>query len=349
MIKTNYQEDSTANRVVKDKNLAPSDQPYINSGDNSSKYNESSSLLLSPSDAAVRSASRIINSVRSIEGGGFIVNRSFPTQSLSDLDPFELLDEMGPVDYAPGEAKGAPNHPHRGFETVTYMLEGKFEHKDSHGHSGKLNPGDIQWMTAGSGIIHSEMPEENFIRTGGRIHGFQLWVNLPKRDKMIKPHYQEIPSSKIPIGTSADDKVTVRVIAGEALGKKAVIETRTPIMYLHYTLQPGSEINQSVPANYNAFIYVISGQGEFGKNQRRAKRGQMVIFSKDGETISIKNLTKDDDSGKNSSVALDVLLIAGVPLNEPVARYGPFVMNTREEVLQAIEDYRNGRMGEINF
>jgi redox-sensitive bicupin YhaK (pirin superfamily) len=184
----------------------------------------------------VRSASRIINSVKTIEGGGFVVNRSFPTQSLSDLDPFQLLDEMGPMDVAPGEAKGAPDHPHRGFETVTYMLEGIFEHKDSEGHSGRLNPGDVQWMTAGSGVIHSEMPDKDFVRTGGRMHGFQLWVNLPKRDKMIKPRYQEIPSSEIPVGRTDDGKVSVKVIAGEALGVQAAIETRTPIMYLHFTL-----------------------------------------------------------------------------------------------------------------
>lgn len=285
-----------------------------------------------------RSASRIISSVKTIEGGGFVVNRSFPTQWLSDLDPFQLLDEMGPMDVAPGEAKGAPDHPHRGFETVTYMLEGSFEHKDSEGHFGRLNPGDVQWMTAGSGVIHSEMPSKDFVRNGGRMHGFQLWVNLPKRDKMINPRYQEIPSSKIPVGRSPDGKVTVKVIAGEALGAKASIETRTPIMYLHYALSPGADVIQPVPANYNAFAYVVKGEGNFAKTE--ARRGQIVVFDRDGNSISISN--------PSQSSPLELLLIAGVPLNEPVARYGPFVMNTPEEIDQALEDYRNGRMGQIN-
>ena len=168
---------------------------------------------LSNSDKA-RSVLKVVKSMRSIEGGGFIVNRAFPTHFISEFDPFLLLDEMGPADYGPGEAKGAPDHPHRGFETVTYMIEGKFQHKDSQGHSGKLNPGDVQWMTAGAGVIHSEMPEDEFTRYGGRMHGFQLWVNLPRRDKMIKPHYQEIPSSKIPVAKSLDGKVTAKVLPG---------------------------------------------------------------------------------------------------------------------------------------
>jgi redox-sensitive bicupin YhaK (pirin superfamily) len=222
------------------------------------------------------------------------------------------------------------------------MLEGKFEHKDSQGHSGKLNPGDVQWMTAGSGVIHSEMPEEHFARSGGRMHGFQLWVNLPRRDKMIKPRYQEIPNSKIPVVTTADGRVTVKVIAGEAFGSRAVIETRTPIMYLHFTLQPGSEVIQPVPSSFNAFAYVVKGEGHFGRNHKVAQRGQMVTFSKDGGTVLIKN--SPSESGQ-----LDVLLVAGIPLNEPVVRYGPFVMNKPEEITQAIEDYRNGKMGRINF
>jgi redox-sensitive bicupin YhaK (pirin superfamily) len=288
-----------------------------------------------------RSVLKVVKSVRSIEGGGFIVNRAFPTHFISQFDPFLLLDEMGPAEYGPGEAKGAPDHPHRGFETVTYMLEGKFQHKDSHGHSGRLNPGDVQWMTAGAGVIHSEMPDDEFTRNGGRMHGFQLWVNLPKRDKMIKPHYQEIPDSRIPVAKSSDGRVTAKVIAGEALGVNAVIKTRTPIMYVHFTLQPKSEIEQQVPAEYNAFVYVVNGQGLFGSNRNTATaaRGQVVVFSNTGDSVSIRN--ESDDS------PLDVLLIAGVPLNEPIARYGPFVMNEPYEIEQAIEDYRNGSMGRI--
>ncbi|HEY3858157.1 MAG TPA: pirin family protein, partial [Gammaproteobacteria bacterium] len=180
-----------------------------------------------------RSVVRIVTSLRTREGGGFIVHRPFPTQMLMDFDPFLLLDEMGPVDYAPGEAVGAPDHPHRGFETVTYVLEGKMQHKDSHGHAGTLGPGDVQWMTAGGGVVHSEMPEEAFRAAGGRMHGFQIWVNLPRTDKLMKPRYQELPESGIPVAVSADGNVKVKIVAGESLGKSAAIDTRTPIAFLH--------------------------------------------------------------------------------------------------------------------
>ena len=295
----------------------------------------------------VRSVSRIINSIQTTEGDGFIVHRSIPTQTLSEFDPFLLLDEIGPLNLSPGEAKGASDHPHRGFETVTYMLDGKFEHKDSQGHTGKLDPGDVQWMTAGAGVVHSEMPEKEFVRNGGRLHGFQLWVNLPKRDKMMKPHYQEISSSQIPFVNTDDGLVTAKVIAGKTLGVSAVIETRIPIMYIHFTLQPGASIVQPVPKKYNTFAYVIGGRGMFGttnnmQEEEEIDRGQLVIFKKDGEQIVIR-------APKNSKSPLDILLIGGTPLNESIARYGPFVMNTKEEILQAVEDYRNGKMGEINI
>ena len=288
----------------------------------------------------IRSVSGIINSMETLEGEGFLVHRPFPTYALSDFDPFLLLDEMGPKDLAPNEAKGAPDHPHRGFETVTYMLEGRMQHKDSRGNAGKLTPGDVQWMTAGSGVVHSEMPELEFAKNGGRLHGFQLWVNLPKQDKMTKPRYQEIPSAKIPEAVSEDGLVKVRVIAGESLGKKAVIETHTPIMYLHFTIQPRGRVSQPVPSEYNTFAYVINGEGSFGSEDETATKGQMVMFAADGEAITIEN---------NGQHPLDVLVIGGVPLHEPIARYGPFVMNTREEVYQAFEDFRSGRMGEIAF
>jgi quercetin 2,3-dioxygenase len=297
-------------------------------------------LETNKSKLAIRSASRILNSVKTMEGEGLIVNRSLPNNR--EFDPFLLLDEFGPADLAPGQLGGVPAHPHRGFETVTYMLDGRFEHKDSQGRSGRLNPGDVQWMTAGAGVIHSEMPEKEFARKGGLLHGFQLWVNLPKRDKMIKPRYQEIPSSRIPVAKSSDGRVTVKIIAGEALGNRAVIDTRTPIMYLHITLQPNGEIVQHVPKDYNAFAYVVNGTGYFGKNEQSAQVGQMVIFARDGEEVSIR-------APADATSPLDVLLLVGVPLKEPIAQYGPFVMNTSEEIYQAIEDYRSGKMGRINF
>ena len=287
-----------------------------------------------------RTVAGIVNSIKTLEGGGFLVRRPFPTPAFSEFDPFLLLDEMGPMEVGPGEAKGAPDHPHRGFETVTYMLSGEMEHKDSRGHAGSLRPGDVQWMTAGAGVVHSEMPSAEFDRAGGRMHGFQLWVNLPKRDKMMKPRYQEIPSSQIPTATSADGLVSVTVIAGEALGQKAVIETRTPIIYLHYRIKPGGSVVQYAPRDYNAFVYVIEGEGRFGAEKEHAADGQMVLLAPDADEVRIEN--PSDATG-----TLEVLLIAGSPLNEPIARYGPFVMNTREEIYQAIEDYRDGKMGEI--
>jgi len=290
---------------------------------------------------AGRTVSGVVNSIQTLEGGGFLVRRPFPKAAFSEFDPFLLLDEMGPMEVAPGEAKGAPDHPHRGFETVTYMLSGDMQHKDSSGHAGRLRSGDVQWMTAGAGVVHAEMPSAEFMRTGGRMHGFQLWVNLPQRDKMIRPRYQEIPSAKIPKTTSADGLVSVSVIAGEAMGEKAVIETRTPIIYLHYRLEPGGVATQQVPRDYNAFAYVVDGAGLFGAEGERGVDGQMVMFAPDGDEVIIENPADAD-------ATLDVLLIAGVPLNEPIARYGPFVMNTEEEIHQAFEDYSHGRMGAIN-
>lgn len=289
-----------------------------------------------------RSISKIINAKTTTEGDGFTVHRPFPNSSVREFDPFLLLDEMGPIDLSPGEAKGASDHPHRGFETITYVIDGAFEHKDSQGNSGKLYSGDVQWMTAGSGVVHSEMPEKEFAQKGGRLHGFQLWVNLPKKDKMIKPRYQDVPSKNIPIAESSDGKVQVKIIAGKSMGKDAVIDTKIPIMYLHFTIQQGGKIIQTVPQNYNAFVYVLSGMGLFGAEQKIAKIQQAVFFERDGDEIII-SVSSDAIS------PLGIILLAGVPLYEPVKRYGPFVMNTEEELSQAIEDYNSGKMGKIDF
>ncbi len=288
-----------------------------------------------------RSVVTVIDSVRTLEGGGFPVRRPFPTKELMQVDPFLLLDHLGPVTWGPGEGIGAPDHPHRGFETVTYLLSGGFQHKDSAGHAGKLLPGDVQWMTAGAGVVHSEVPSDEFMRDGGVMHGFQIWVNLPAHDKMMTPRYQEIPRTGIPQAVSTDGKVKVGVIAGQAMGVSAVIDTRTPIHYLHYTLQPGGATTQSVPAGYNALVYLISGTVQVGADRKPVREGQMARLG-DGNTVSL-SVDKDADS------PADLLLLAGVPLNEPVARYGPFVMNTREEIEQAFRDYQSGRMGRIDF
>ncbi|HNL01277.1 MAG TPA: pirin family protein, partial [Leptospiraceae bacterium] len=258
----------------------------------------------------VRTIARIIDSIRQREGGGFIVRRPFPTQSVSYVDPFLLLDEMGPADYAPGEAVGAPDHPHRGFETVTYMLEGEFQHEDSAGHRGFLRPGDVQWMTAGAGIIHSEEPSEKIMREGGRVHGFQIWVNLPSQLKMTQPRYQEVPGSGIPTAQTEDGLARVRVIAGEALGVRAVIETHIPIVYQDWTLSPGASASVIVPQEQNAMIYVFEGSVAVGDRQNVLEDGQLGVLGL-GDTVQ---LFGTQTGGR-------MLLLAGVPTSEPVARY----------------------------
>jgi redox-sensitive bicupin YhaK (pirin superfamily) len=283
--------------------------------------------------AQPRTIANVVDAVRTLEGAGFVVHRPFPTERLDHLDPFLLLDEMGPMELAPGEAEGAPDHPHRGFETVTYLLEGEFVHADSQGNTGRLLPGDVQWMTAGDGVVHSEMPTEKIRREGGRVHGFQLWVNLPRADKRTRPRYQDVPAAKIPVAESGDGKVRVRVIAGEALGQRAVIDTRTPIFYLHFSLRPGARHTQAAPADHNVFAYVVEGAIETGG--LRVHKGQMAIFGA-GDAIE---LAADE--------AAEVLVIGGKPLGEPVARYGPFVMTTRQELQEAFDDFRAGRMGAI--
>ena len=291
---------------------------------------------------SLRSVRFVVNATRTLEGAGFEVRRPFPTRGLEDVDPFLLLDEMGPSTVAPGEAKGAPDHPHRGFETVTYMLAGRMEHRDSVGNAGTLGPGDVQWMTAGDGVVHSEMPGADVLARGGRMHGFQLWVNLKRRDKRMRPRYQEIKAERIPEATGDLGRVRVRVLAGEALGVSAVIETRTPILYLHYTLAPGGRVTQAVPPGFSAFAYVFGGQGLLGRDGRAVRDGQLAAFADDGEAVELA-------SPEDAKEPLQLLLIGGRPLGEPVARYGPFVLNEEAEIHEAIEDYRAGRLGRAVF
>jgi redox-sensitive bicupin YhaK (pirin superfamily) len=285
--------------------------------------------------ASLRSVTRTVTAHQQLEGGGFVVRRPFPSRGVERPDPFLLLDEMGPVDYAPGQAVGAPDHPHRGFETVTYVLSGEMEHEDSAGHRGAIRAGDVQWMTAGSGVVHAEMPSRKISEQGGRVHGFQLWVNLPARDKMIAPHYQEIPGAGIPEARTPDDLAHVRVIAGEALGARAVIETRTPISYHDWTLLPGARLEVPVPAEQNAYVYVFAGVAEIAG--QRLEAGQLAVLGA-GDAVALAHADGDE---------VRLLLLAGVPLREPVVQYGPFVMNTKEQIAQAITDYQRGRMGQI--
>ncbi len=287
-----------------------------------------------------RQIEHVVNAHQQKEGGGFLVRRPLPNHQLELLDPFLLIDEFGPVTYAPGKAIGAPDHPHRGFETVTYLLQGEGEHKDSSGHQGILMPGDVQWMTAGAGVVHSEMPSRRLMEEGGPVHGFQIWVNLPARLKMSPPRYQEIPQKRIPMVTSPDGLIHVKVIAGEALGAKSVIDTHTPIMCQDWTLKPGADIALEINPDHNGGIYVFSGSVLMGSGLQQVEEGQLAVLGK-GSFVQVK---------VPSSQRLEArfLLLAGVPIGEPVARYGPFVMNTQEELQQAFRDYQNGQIGRIH-
>jgi quercetin 2,3-dioxygenase len=283
---------------------------------------------------STREVTQVVTAHRQREGAGFIVRRPFPGTKLEHADPFLLLDEMGPIDYAPGEAVGAPDHPHRGFETVTYVIEGEGQHEDSAGHRGVIRAGDVQWMTAGRGVIHSEEPSDALKTKGGRMHGFQLWVNLPSRDKMIAPRYQEIPRETLPTATSSDGLATVKVIAGSALGVSAAIETRTPIAYHHWTLRPGARVTSALPPEMKAYVYVF--RGTVSVAGREVTEGQLAVLGA-GDAFSLE-----------SAGGGEALLLAGVPLREPIAWHGPFVMNTRTEILDTIRDYQEGRFGEID-
>ena len=264
-----------------------------------------------------------------LEGGGFKVRRPAAMGRL--MSPFLLLDEMGPVVYGPGEAVGAPSHPHRGFETVTYLLAGAMQHADSAGNSGDLNPGDVQWMTAGRGVIHSELPQDHMMEHGGKMHGFQIWVNLPAKDKMMPPRYQDIPSEDIPETTSEDGTVWAKVIAGEALGTSAVIDTVIPITYIHMKMQPGATYTHACEADHNVMVYTFGGSLTI--EGRSLHDGGLGLLSP-GDSVE---LAAEEDG-------TEFLILGGPELDEPIARYGPFVMNTRQEIYQAVEDYNNGTL-----
>ena len=264
-----------------------------------------------------------------LEGGGFKVRR--PVAMGKWMSPFLLLDEMGPVVYEPGEAIGAPSHPHRGFETVTYLLEGAMQHKDSAGNSGDLFSGDVQWMTAGKGVIHSELPHPDVMENGGLTHGFQIWVNLPAKDKMMAPRYQDIQSESIPQVNSEDGKVWAKVIAGKAMGVEAVIDTVIPITYIHMKMQPNSIYKHDCVLDENVMLYLFGGS--ISVNEEVVEDGELGLTT--------KGMELEFTSGEDGA---ELLILGGQVLDEPIARYGPFVMNTREEIHQAIFDYNNGTL-----
>jgi len=284
-----------------------------------------------------RKVASVTTAPSGFEGEGFPVRRAFAGVDLDRLDPFVHMDQMGEVDYGPGEPKGTPWHPHRGFETVTYIIDGTFRHQDSNGGGGLITNGDTQWMTAGGGILHIEAPPEELVVTGGLFHGIQLWVNLPARLKMTPPRYQDIRAGQVSLLSSADGGALLRVIAGSFGGHDGPGITHTPIALVHATVSAGARVRLPWRADFNALAYVLAGSGTAGAENRPVRMGQLAAFA-DGDAITFAAGPKHD---------MDVLLLGGEPIREPVAAYGPFVMNTRKELVQAFEDYQAGRLGTI--
>jgi redox-sensitive bicupin YhaK (pirin superfamily) len=285
----------------------------------------------------------VVPAHHAIEGAGFEVWRPFPGGIDARLaDPFFLLDQLGPVEYAPNEAVGAPWHPHRGFETVTYIMDGLLEHHDSNGGGGVIAEGDTQWMTAGSGILHDEVPTRAFLRSGGRSHGVQLWVNLPGALKFTPPRYQAITGDHLTLLSSADGGALVRLIAGDLAGYTGAGMTHTPITYAHASLSAGAQLDVPWDPSFNALAYVLSGRGYAGRERRPVGEHQLAVFGP-GDVLTIGAGPSQPDDSPN----LEVLLLGGLPIREPIAHYGPFLMNTRAEILQALEDYQARRLGVI--
>jgi redox-sensitive bicupin YhaK (pirin superfamily) len=293
-------------------------------------------------DARFRRVRGVSASPSGLEGEGFPVRRAFAGVDLSDLDPFVHMDQMGEVEYAPGEPKGTPWHPHRGFETVTYIIDGIFDHQDSNGGGGTITNGDTQWMTAGAGILHIERPPEHLVVSGGLFHGIQLWVNLPKAEKWAPPRYQDLRATEVSLLSSPDAGALVRVIAGEVAGHAGPGQTYTPMTMLHVTLAPGAALELPWREDFNALAYVLAGAGSAGTEKVAVSTGQLVAFGP-GDAIRLE-ASKGQES---RSPELEVLVLGGRPIKEPVAWYGPFVMNTRDELLQAFEDYQAGKLGTI--
>jgi redox-sensitive bicupin YhaK (pirin superfamily) len=289
-----------------------------------------------------RPVASITTALHGFEGEGFPVRRAFAGIDLRALDPFVHMDQMGEVEYAPGEPKGTPWHPHRGFETVTYMIDGEMAHSDSNGGGGLITNGDTQWMTAGAGILHIETPPEHLVASGGLFHGFQLWVNLPRELKFAPPRYQDIRGANVALLSSPDGGALVRVIAGEVAGHPGPGSTYTPITLVHATLSPGASLTVPWRADFNALAYVLGGHGTVGPNARPIGTGQLAVYG-DGDAITVTADARQD----NRHPTMDVLLLGGRPIREPVVAYGPFVMNTKAELVQAFDDYQAGRLGTI--
>ena len=298
--------------------------------------------VLAPADGHVRAVRQVTTAPRGFEGEGFPVRRAFAGVTDADLDPFIHMDQMGEVDYGPGEPKGTPWHPHRGFETVTYMIEGTFEHEDSIGGGGVIANGATQWMTAGAGILHIERPPEALVMSGGLFHGIQLWVNLPAAKKMTAPRYQDLLPDSVGLATTPDGGSLLRVIAGNLGDVAGPGSTLTPITMVHASVSPGAEVRIPWNPGYNALAYVLAGDGTVGDERRPVTAGQLAVFGA-GDTLVFTAADTQDSRTEH----LELLLLGGEPIREPVAKYGPFVMNTRAELVQAFEDFEAGRLGSV--
>ena len=290
--------------------------------------------------AQARKVRSLTTAPKGFEGEGFPVRRAFQGVEMSELDPFVHMDQMGEVEYAPGEPKGTPWHPHRGFETVTYLIDGIFVHHDSTGGGGVIQDGATQWMTAGAGILHIEAPPEELVVSGGLFHGVQLWVNLPSAKKWATPAYQNLEPNDVALLSTPDGGALIRVIAGELDGHKGPGSTTTPINFLHLSIEPGAQASINWPRNFNALAYVLSGQGYVGAERAAISTGRLAVLN-DGDYLYLEN------GVTHAQERLEVLLLGGVPIGEPVAWAGPFVMNTRREIEQAFEDFQKGKMGVI--
>ncbi|MEV4440293.1 pirin family protein [Streptomyces sp. NPDC049577] len=299
-------------------------------------------VAAAPATAGQRPVLHVATAPSGFEGEGFPVRRAFAGINHAYLDPFIMMDQMGEVEYAPGEPKGTPWHPHRGFETVTYLLDGTFVHRDSHGGGGVINDGDTQWMTAGSGLLHIEAPPESLVVSGGLFHGLQLWVNLPAKDKMMPPRYQDIGGGKVKLLTSSDGGALVRLIAGEIGEHAGPGITHTPITMTHVSLSPGAELTLPWRRDFNALAYALAGRGTAGAEGRPFRMGQTVVFG-EGDSLTVRA----DRTQESRSPNFEVVLLGGLPIREPMRHYGPFVMNTHAELAQAFEDFQAGRLGTI--
>lgn len=295
-----------------------------------------------PTQTEDRAPVSVTSAPQGHEGEGFPVRRAFAGVDPRALDPFIHLDQMGEVEYAPGEPKGTPWHPHRGFETVTYLIDGVMDHQDSHGGGGSITDGDTQWMTAGSGLLHIEAPPEWLVVKGGLFHGLQLWVNLPRLDKWKPPAYQDIRGGDVGLASTPDAGALLRIIAGEVDGVKGPGSTHTPMAMVHASIAPGAQMVVPWRTDFNALVYVMSGDGHVGRERRPLRTGQLAVLGH-GETITVGA----DQRQEARHSALEVVLLGGLPIREPIAWTGPFVMNTKAEVMQAFEDFQKGRLGTI--